>query len=127
MSGCDAGIRKQLVELRAVTADDMPLLRLAARHPGPILLTHAATIDSVETATLLAALPMRLVLPGLRQVSPKTLAALVAKDDVLVPRFEAIEFTAEPNGGLTEDFVIPDGFEERQRELWGKGGRPPRP
>ena len=122
-----AGATKRLADLAAVTADDIGMLKLAARQSRSILLRNAATIDSAETAALLAALPERLYMPALRRISPKTLTALIAKEDVLVPRIESIEFVAEPDGGLTEDFEIPEGFEKRQDMLWGAGRRPPRP
>lgn len=121
-----AGVSKRLADLDAVTADDIEMLMLAARQPLPVLLKNAATVDSAETAAMLATLPGRLCLPALRRVSPKTLTALIAKEDVLVPRLESIEFVAEPDGGVTEDFVIPAGFEERQEKLWRPGRRPPR-
>ena len=119
-----AGLSKRLAELDAVTADETGMLMLAARQQRPILLKSAATVDSAETAAMLAALPVKLVLPALRRISPRTMTALIAKEDVLVPRIESIEFVAEPDGVVTEDFVIPEGFAERQEELWGPRRRP---
>jgi len=121
------GVRKALDELDTIRVEHVALLRLAARPAQAISLRNVTTVDTVATATQLAGLPGRLVLPGLRQVSPRTFAALIAKMDVMVPRLEAIEFTAEPDGSVAEDCEIPDGFEDRQEALWGAGRRPPRP
>jgi hypothetical protein len=55
------------------------------------------------------------VLPALKKVSPKTLSALVEKKDVDIPLVETLELIPEPDGSTTEDFVIPEWLEERQR------------
>jgi hypothetical protein len=55
-------------------------------------------------------------LPNLRKISPKTLAALIANEDVEIPLIETLELIQEPDGSVTEDFIIPKWLEERQEE-----------
>jgi hypothetical protein len=71
--------------------------------------------DSVEIAAALATRKGPLRLPNLKKISPKTLAALIAKEDVKIPLIETLELIPEPDGSPTEDFVIPKGFETRQK------------
>jgi hypothetical protein len=82
-------------------------------------LTALEAPDAVATARALAARPGRLRLTGLKRVSPKTLAALIEKRDVEIPLIETLEFIREPDGSTTEDFVIPDWLEDRQRRAGG--------
>ncbi len=70
--------------------------------------------DSVEVARALAKTKGRLALPNLEKLSPKTLAALIAKGDVAIPLIETLEIISEPDGSATEDFVVPEEFAERQ-------------
>jgi hypothetical protein len=71
--------------------------------------------DSVQVAAALADRQGRLLLPNLKRISPKTLQALIRKEDVQIPSLDELELIPEPDGGPTEDFVIPEGFLERQR------------
>lgn len=71
--------------------------------------------DSVKVATALAARQGALSLPALRRISPKTLAALLAKPDVEIPLIETLTLIAEPDGSPTEDVVIPADFQQQQR------------
>jgi len=57
-----------------------------------------------------------LSLPNLKKISPKTLTALIEKQDVRIPLTETLELIPEPDGSATEDFVIPQWLEERQKE-----------
>jgi hypothetical protein len=50
-----------------------------------------------------------------RKSPPKTLTALIEKEDVEIPLIETLELIQEPDGSPTEDFVIPKGFETRQK------------
>jgi len=70
--------------------------------------------DSVAAATALAKRQGPLALPNLKKISTKTLAALIAKEDVVIPLVETLELIQEPDGSETDDFVIPKGFQERQ-------------
>ncbi|MCE2727070.1 MAG: hypothetical protein LW698_09870 [Planctomycetaceae bacterium] len=74
-------------------------------------LTALESPDSVEIAEALAARKGRLALPNLKKISPKTLTALIKKEDVEIPLIETLEFIPEPDGSPTEDFVIPKGFQ----------------
>lgn len=76
-------------------------------------LTAFDSPDSVEIAKALATRKGRLALPNLRKISPKTLTALIAKMDVEIPPLATLELIAEPDGSVTEDFIIPEGFEAR--------------
>jgi hypothetical protein len=69
--------------------------------------------DSIAIAQALAKRKGRLNLPNLEKISPKTLAALLEKEDVQLPLIETLELIPEPDGSPTEDFVIPDGFRQR--------------
>ena len=57
--------------------------------------------------------PLRL--RNLKKISPKTLTALIQKEDVEIPLIETLELIQEPDGSVTEDFVIPDGIGDRQK------------
>lgn len=78
-------------------------------------LTAFDSPDSVEIAKALATRKGRLALPKLEKISPKTLTALIAKEDVEIPPIEMLELITEPDGSATDDFVIPEGFEQRQQ------------
>ena len=71
--------------------------------------------DSVEIAAALATRKGPLSLPNLTKISPKTLTALIEKEDVEIPLIETLELIQEPDGSPTEDFVIPKGFQSRQK------------
>ena len=77
-------------------------------------LTAFTDPDSVAIAAALARRQGHLSLPNLRRVSPKTLSALLAKEDVEIPLLETLELSAEPDGGETDDLVIPEAVLKRQ-------------
>jgi hypothetical protein len=93
-------------------------LKWAALLKGDLsFVTTIDTPDSVAVAQALAKHKGPLKLPNLKKISPKTLAALVKKEDVEIPLIETLELIQEPDGSITEDFVIPDGFQKgRQRQ-----------
>jgi hypothetical protein len=72
--------------------------------------------DAVAIAQALATWKRPLKLPNLKRISPKTLTALLKKEDVEIPPIETLEPIPEPDGSKTEDFVIPEGFQERQQQ-----------
>ena len=93
-------------------------LRLAALFHGDLsFVTALDSPDSVAIAKVLATLEGPLKLPNLKKISPKTLTALIKKEgeDVEIPLIETLELIPEPDGSVTEDFMIPEGFEMRQR------------
>ena len=71
--------------------------------------------DSVEIAAALAERKGPLRLRNLTKISPKTLTALIEKEDVEIPLIETLELIQEPDGSPTEDFVVPKGFQSRQK------------
>ncbi|MCE2726554.1 MAG: hypothetical protein LW698_07210 [Planctomycetaceae bacterium] len=71
--------------------------------------------DSVAVATALAKRIGPLALPNLKKISPKTLSALIAKEDVVIPLIETLELIPAPDGSATDDFVIPKEFQQRQQ------------
>ena len=71
--------------------------------------------DSVEIAAALATRKGPLSLRNLKKISPKTLTSLIEKEDVEIPLIETLELIQEPDGSPTEDFVIPKGFQARQK------------
>jgi hypothetical protein len=72
--------------------------------------------DSVEIAKALATRKGRLAFPNLEKISPKTLTALIEKQDVEIPLIEKLELIAEPDGSPTDDFVVPQWLEDRQKQ-----------
>jgi hypothetical protein len=83
------------------------------RLPGVTAFTAA---DSVEVAKALAKRTGPLALPNLKKISPKTLSALIEKADVDIPLVETLELIPEPDGSPTDDFVVPEGFQARQKQ-----------
>jgi hypothetical protein len=71
--------------------------------------------DSVEIAAALSTKKGPLSLPNLAKISPKTLTALIEKEDVEIPLIETLELIQEPDGSPTDDFMIPKGFQTRQK------------
>ncbi len=71
--------------------------------------------DAVEIARILATARGPLALPRLKRISPKTLMALVVKEDIEIPLVETLELIREPDGSPTDDFVIPESLSESQK------------
>jgi hypothetical protein len=91
-------------------------------------ITALDAADSVAVAKALASFKRPLALPNLVKISPRALLTLLEKEDVLMPLLENLELIPEPDGSGTDDFVIPEGLEERQllrheqmREHFGLG------
>jgi len=82
-------------------------------------LFYVTALDSPDAVAIAQALATRngpLALPNLKKISPKTLAALIEKEDVEIPLIESLELIPEPDGSVTEDFVIPESLEKRQQQ-----------
>jgi len=93
-------------------------LRLAALWDGD--LSSVAAIDSTDSVAIAKALASRkgpLNLTGLKRISPKTLHALLGKEDVQIPLLKTLELIQEPDGGVTEDFIVPEWLRERESRL----------
>lgn len=91
--------------------------RMLARCEGDVDLPGLKALktpDAVDVAAALAKKKGGLALRSLRSISPKTLTALLAKRDVRIPPIESLSFIAEPDGSLTEKFVMPEGFQQAQ-------------
>jgi hypothetical protein len=43
------------------------------------------------------------------------LSALIEKEDVDIPLIETLELIQEPDGSPTDDFLVPEGFQARQK------------
>jgi hypothetical protein len=80
--------------------------------PGVTAFTAA---DSVAVAKALAKRQGPLALPNLRKISPRTLSALIEKEDVDIPLIEALELIQEPDGSPTDDFVVPERFQSKEK------------
>lgn len=97
---------------------------LPARHPPAGAATAASGFPRLPEPTHADSVAARrrsparrqghLSLPNLRRVSPKTLSALLAKDDVEIPLLETLELSPEPDGGETDELVIPEALLKRQ-------------
>ena len=72
--------------------------------------------DAIAVAKALATRKGPLSLPNLKKISPKTLTALIQKEDVRLPLIETLEIIPETDGTPADDVVIPEGFERQQRE-----------
>ncbi len=84
--------------------------------------------DAVEIASILATTKGSLSLPSLAKISPRTLTALIRKENVRIPPFATLELIQEPDGSPTDDFVIPEGFADQQLKQQVRPMRvPPRP
>ncbi len=70
--------------------------------------------DAVAIARALATKQGPLALPNLKKLSPKTLLTLAEKEDLELPPIDALELIPEPDGSLTEDFVIPERLERKK-------------
>jgi beta-lactamase regulating signal transducer with metallopeptidase domain len=115
----DVDVAKALAEYRGrlhlglTTLDAETVEALAAAgFRERLSLDGLATLDA-DTAQALAHYKGSLRLPNLKKISPKTLAALLEKEDVQLPLIETLELIPEPDGSPTEDFVIPDGSSRR--------------
>lgn len=84
-------------------------------------ITALDTRDAVEIAKALASVESPLSIPNLKRLSPKTLSALIEKQDIDIPRIDTLDMIPEPDGSATDDVVIPEEFLQRQRQ------RPPQP
>lgn len=105
--------RLPLSRLKSLDAETAKAL--AGYANGPVLLTGLTAIDApnaVEIAKVLATRKGNLSLPNLNKVSPKTLVALIEKRDLKIPRIDTLELIQEPDGSVTEDFVIPEDFRQ---------------
>ena len=104
--------------LTTLDADTAKALAAAKRWDGDLrALTALDSPDSIAIAQALAARKGLLKLPNLKEISPKTLSALIEKQDLEIPLIETLELIPEPDGSVTEDFVIPEGFQKgRQRQ-----------
>ncbi len=122
----DADIAKTLAEFKGswlslnglTTLDAATAKTLAALDKWDGDLSSIVAIESPDSVEIAAALAKRkgpLRLPNLKKISPKTLTALIEKEDVKIPLIETLELIQEPDGSPTEDFVIPKGFETRQK------------
>ena len=105
-----------LAGLTRLSAEAAKALAVADKWSGFLpRVTALDSLDAVAVAEALATKKGPLNLPGLRKISPKTLTALLQKEDVAIPLLEMLELIPEPDGSPTEDFVIPEGFQQRQK------------
>ena len=118
-----AGVLKHLGQETPLTPETV---RLAIDHfpaesrevddytlPG---ITALDSRDSIAIAQALASRKGPLSLPNLKRISPKTLSTLIEKEDVEIPLIETLVLIPEPDGSVTEDFLIPEGFQKRQQQ-----------
>ena len=103
-------------DLAFLTTLDADTAAVLAKFTGPQLalggITAFESPDSVAIAKALATRQGPLSLPNLEKISPKTLTALIEKQDVEIPPIETLELIPEPDGSATEDFVIPERFQQ---------------
>jgi hypothetical protein len=100
----------------ALSSLSVATAELLAARSGPLSLpgiTGLESPDSIDIARALARKKDYLALPNLRRLSPRTLAALIEKQDVRIPLIESLELINEPDGSRTEDFVVPESFQQQ--------------
>ena len=103
--------------LTTLDAEAAKALAVAQKWNGQLPnLTALDSPDSVAIAQALATRKGRLALPNHKKISPKTLTALIEKEDVEIPLIETLELIQEPDGSGNDDFVIPKWLEEREAE-----------
>jgi beta-lactamase regulating signal transducer with metallopeptidase domain len=108
--------RLRLTGLKTLDADTARALAGCAPWDGCLYNVSAFEgVDSVEVAAALATRKQPLNLLSLKKVSPKTLTALLENGHVVIPPIEKLELIQEPDGSPTDDFVIPEDFEARQK------------
>lgn len=104
---------------RPVTTADARLLAAYAARLGKTCLVPGIsgleTPEAVEIAKILAASLGAFSIPNIERISPRTLTALIRNGNVELPPIEAIELIPEPDGGFTDDFVVPKDFPTRNR------------
>jgi hypothetical protein len=102
--------------LKSLDADTAKPLAESKAWDGQLpRITAFESPDSVEIAAALATRKGPLSLRNLTKISPKTLTSLIEKEDVEIPLIETLELIQEPDGSPTDDFVIPKGFQSRQK------------
>ena len=104
---------------RPVTKADARLLAAYATRLGKTCVVPGIagfeTPEAVEIATILAGSPGSLSIPNLERISSRALAALIRNGNVELPPIEVIELIPEPDGGFSDDFVVPEDFPTRKR------------
>ena len=104
---------------RPVTPADARLLAAYVTRLGKTCvvpgISGLETPGAVEIAKILAASPGVFSIPNLERISSRTLTALIRNGNVELPPIEAIELIPEPDGGFTDDFVVPEDFPTRKR------------
>ena len=110
--------RLSLAGLTALDADMARALAAAEKWDGWLRqITALDSPDSVAIAHALATRKGPLSLPNLKKISPKALAALLKKKDVDIPLIETLELIQEPDGSVTEEFIVPEWLSERERRI----------
>ncbi len=111
------GWHGRLPKLTTLSPENAKALAATEKWDGDLsAVTALDSPDSVAIAQALATRKGPLSLPNLNKISPKTLSALIEKEDVEIPLIETLELIQEPDGSVTEDFVIPKDFQERQKQ-----------
>lgn len=105
--GFHSELYKQLHDANPLTAETAAAYAMLAN--GRLFAITAFDFpDSVAIARELAARKGPLELPHLKRISPKTLAALLDKEDIVIPRIETLEIIPEPDGGPSDDGAAPN-------------------
>ena len=111
---------RRLLDFKGLTKLDAEIAKeLAAAEKWNGDLSGVTAFDSPDSVAIAKALATRegpLHLPNLKKLSPKTLTALIQKEDVEIPLIETLELIQEPDGSVTEDFVIPEDLQKRQQQ-----------
>ena len=123
----EAATAKALAEFKGylsltglTTLDAEAAKALAANDKWTGYLSAVTALDSPDSVAIVKALATRkgpLSLPNLKKISPKTLSALIEKEDVEIPLIETLELIQEPDGSVTEDFIVPQWLSMRESRV----------
>jgi hypothetical protein len=106
---------KGKLELDGLTEIDAETAAALATHAGPQLsLRGLKTLSAAAAEQLAKANSWDRRLLSLRQVSPKTLKTLIEKGNIDLPPVESLELIEEPDGGFTDESVIPENSSTRR-------------
>jgi hypothetical protein len=90
--------------------DSLPIAELLVAEFEDLELANLTALDGPQAAAIAAVLARTrgsLALPSLEKITPRALAALLAKKDVSLPDTEGLELLREPGVGWTDDVVMP--------------------
>lgn len=90
--------------------DSLPVAELLVAAFDDLELANLTALDGPQAAAIAGVLARTrgsLALPALEKITPRALAALITKKDVVLPDSDGLKLLREPGVGWTDDVVIP--------------------